>query len=75
MNMAPISASAADDMKNLMTWEIVNMGPFHIGIGSSSAMKTWAPAWLHPLDSLRKLESECTASTIFLSLYTIPLLG
>ena len=40
------------------------MGPLHIGIGSSSARKTWDPAWLRPLDSLWNSASECATSTI-----------
>ena len=50
MNMAPISASAADEMTNFITWEMVNIGTFHFGMDLSSARKTWAPARIRPLD-------------------------
>ena len=62
--MAPSSALADDDMKFFITWEIVNMCPLHLRIGSSSARKTWDPAWLRPLDSLWNSASECATSTI-----------
>ena len=75
MNMAPSSASAADNMTNFMTLEIINMGPLHLGIGLSSARKMWDPARLRPLDLLCKPASECATSTIFLDLYKIPSLG
>ena len=66
---------AIHDMTNFITLSIVNMSPFHLGIGSSSARKTWSPARIRPLDSLWNPASECTASTIFLTLYTISYLG
>ena len=44
------SASAAEDMTNLTTWAMVNMGPFHRGTGYFLAGKIWAPARLRPLD-------------------------
>ena len=75
MNMAPGSYLAADNMTKFMTWEIVNMGPFNIGIGSSSARNTLDPARLWPLDSFWKRAYECAESTILMALYTIPLLG
>ena len=46
------SASAAEVMTNLITWEMDRIGPFHRWIGSSSDRKIWAPAQLRPLDSL-----------------------
>ena len=75
MNIAPSSASAAEYMKNLMTWEMVNLGPLYCGTGSSSARKIWDPAGLQPLDSLWNTEYECTERTILLVMYTIPSLG
>ena len=33
MYSAPSSASAAEDMTNLMIWEILRIGPFHSGVG------------------------------------------
>ena len=33
MYSAPSSASTAEDMKNLMIWAIVRIGPFHLGVG------------------------------------------
>ena len=39
MYKAVSSASAAEVMTNLITWEMERMGPFHRGIGSSSERK------------------------------------
>ena len=39
MYSAPSSASAADEMTNLMIWEIVRIAPFHLGVGSFSDKK------------------------------------
>ena len=44
MKSASSSASEAEDITNLMTWAMVNTGPFQCGTGSFSARKTWAPA-------------------------------
>ena len=55
---APISASAADDITNLMIFATVRTGPFHFGSGSFSDKKMWAPARLRPFDSLLNPASE-----------------
>ena len=65
------SSSAADVMKNLITWAIDSIGPFHRGIGSSSEGKIWAPSRLRPLDSFWKPASECAARIILLDQYTM----
>jgi hypothetical protein len=72
---AASSASAADAMTNLMIWEIVSTGPFGRGIGSSSDRKMCAPALLRDPFSVRKLASECAASTIEEARYVIPSAG
>ena len=36
MYSTPSSASAAENMTNLMIWAIVRIGPFHSGVGSFS---------------------------------------
>ena len=68
MKNAPSSASAAEDMKNLMTWAMVNMGPLQCGTGSFSARKTWDPDWLRPLHLLRNPPLVCAASILLLAL-------
>ena len=50
---AASSASAADAMTYLMTCDIVWIGPFCRGIGSSSVKKICAPARLRELGSVR----------------------
>ena len=57
-NRAPISASAADDITNLMIFATVRTGLFHFGSGSFSYKKMWSPARLRPLDSLLNPASE-----------------
>ena len=58
MYSAPSSASAAEDMTNLMIWETVRIGLFHSGVGSFSDKNIWAPVRLHALDSLFNPASE-----------------
>ena len=65
INMKPGLVLAAYDMTYFMTWAMSNMGTFHLGIGLSSARKTWALSQLRPLDSLWNQASECAARTIF----------
>ena len=49
MYIAPSFASAAEDITNLMIWEIVRISPFHSGFGSFSDENMWAPARLRAL--------------------------
>ena len=53
MNMAPNSASAADDMTALMIWAVVSTAPLLAGSSSFSERKKWPPARLLALGSLR----------------------
>ena len=46
MNRAPRSASAVEDMTDLMIWEIVMTSPFFDGMDTSSDMKKFPPALL-----------------------------
>ena len=48
-NNAPSSASAADDMTDLIICDMLRMAPLFIGILSSPPM--WSPARLRALDS------------------------
>ena len=67
MNRAESLALVVDAMTNFMIWErIVRTGPFQSGMGTSSARKMLAPMWLHNLDLLRKLVSECAARIMLL---------
>ena len=68
MKISPISASAAEDITNLMTWAIVNMGLFQRGTGSFLARKTCATARIQSLGLLWELAWACVASTILLAL-------
>ena len=68
MKSAPSSALAAEDIKFLMTWAIVNMGPLKRGNGFCLSRKTCATARLWPMDSLWNPASMCVASTILLAL-------
>ena len=52
MYSAPSSSSGADDIKNLMIWEIVRIAPFHLGIGLFSDKNVWASARLRALEKL-----------------------
>ena len=64
MYSAPSSASAAEDMTNLMIWEIVRIGPFHSGFGSYSDKNIWAPERLRAVDLLLDSVSEWAARII-----------
>ena len=49
MNIAPSSASEAEEMTNLIIFASVSTGPFHRGIVSFSERKMCAPALLRSL--------------------------
>ena len=66
MKSAPNSASSDEVMINLIICAIVSTDPFHLGSGSLSDQKIWAPARLRPLDSLWKPASAWAASTMLL---------
>ncbi len=51
MNNAPSSASAVNDMTDLIICDMLRTAPLFVGILSSSAMNMWPPAWLRALDS------------------------
>ena len=65
---AVVSASAAEDITYFMIAAMVNTGPLHLGIGSSSDKKMCAPALLLDFVSLLNPASECAANTISLAL-------
>ena len=44
MYSAPCSASAAEDITNLMIWEIVRIAQFQLGVGLFSDKNMWTPA-------------------------------
>ena len=67
MYIAPSSASAADDIKKNMIWEIVKIDPFHLGVGLFSDKNMWDPARLCALDSLLNPEYEWAVRTMSLS--------
>ncbi len=69
INIAPSSASAADDMTALMIWAVLSTAPLLAGSSSFSERKKWPPALLHALGSLRCNASLCSASIILLALY------
>ena len=50
MYSAPSSASAAEDMINLMIWALMRIGPFHLGAGSFLDRNMWAPARLRAVN-------------------------
>ena len=50
MYSEPSSASAAEDITNLMIWEIARIAPFHSGVGSFSDKNIWAPERLRAVD-------------------------
>ena len=52
MYSASSSASAAEDMINLMIWAIMRIGPFHLGVGLFSDKNMWAPARLRAVNLL-----------------------
>ena len=66
MNIAPNSASEAEDMINLMIFASVSAGPFHQGMTSFSERKICAPALLRPLLSLWNPASECAQRAMLL---------
>ena len=53
INRVASSASAAEDMKNLMIWEILSIGPLNHGLGSFLEKKIFAPARIRALETLR----------------------
>ena len=53
MNSAPNSASAADDITDLMICEIFWTAPLLMGISSEPAMNMWPPALLQAFGSER----------------------
>ena len=61
MYSASSDASAAEDITNLMIWEIVKEAPFHLGVVSFSDKNMWAPAQLHALGLLLNPASEWAA--------------
>ena len=61
------SASAAEDMKNLMIWAIVRIGQFHLGVGLFSDKYIWALERLRALDSLLNPASEWAARIMSLA--------
>ena len=67
MYSAPSSASAAEDMTNLMIWAIVRIGLFHSGVGSFYDKNIWAPERLRALDLLLDPEFELAARTMSLA--------
>ena len=67
MYSAPSSASVAEDMANLMIWEIVKIGPFHLVVGLFSDKNIWAPARMSALDSLLNPASEWDARIMSLA--------
>ena len=72
MNIAPSSASEAEDMKNLIIFESVSTGPFHRCMASFSERKICAPDLLRPLLSLWNPVSEYAQKTILLERYIMP---
>ena len=61
MYSATSSASAAEDIANLMILAIVRIPTFHSGFASSSDKNMWAPAQLHALESLLNPAPEWAA--------------
>ena len=59
MKRAASSDLAADDMTNMMIWEIVMSGPLLDGMRTSSERKVWDPVRLRTLLSLSQDASEC----------------
>ena len=53
MKISPSSASAADDITDLMIWEMVITAPLLSGMGELLDMKKWPPARLLAFDSER----------------------
>ena len=67
MYSAPSSASAAEDITNLMIREIARIAPFHLVVGSFSDKNMWALVRLRTLDSLLNIESEWAARIMSLA--------
>ena len=67
MYSAPSSASAAEDMTNLMIREIVRIAPFHSGVGSFYDKNVWASLQLRDLYSLLNPAYEWAASIMSLA--------
>ena len=72
---APSSALAADDIKNLMIWEILRTAPLHLGVGVYPDKNIWSPARLRALELLLNPSSEWSDMTRSLAQYIIPSLG
>ena len=53
MNIAPSSASAADDITALIIWEMFKIAPLFLGMSSLPAMKKCPPARLRAFGSER----------------------
>ena len=67
MYIAPSSASAAEDITNLMIWAILRIAPFHSGVGVFYDKNMWAPARLRALYSLLNPTSEWAARIMSLA--------
>ena len=61
------SASAAEDMTNLMIWATLRSGPLSRGTASYSDRNIYEPASLQALVSLRYAASEFPQSTTLLT--------
>ena len=68
MKRAASSASAADDMTNLMILASVRMDPFSLGMALFSEQKMQDPPLLRDLETLRYKASEWLARTMSLAL-------
>ena len=67
MKKTASSASASEDMKNLIIWDMVRMDPLSRVTGSSPDRKMWDPDRLRSLKTLRYASSECPASIMLLA--------
>ena len=65
-NIAPISASAALDITDLIRFAVLSTAPLFAGIGMSLAEKKFPPARLRALGLLKYYASLCTARSISL---------
>ena len=72
MYSAASSASDADDITGLMIFAIVKIYLFIGGVATSSVKKMCSPALLLALVSLGKPASACAASTMPISLKSMP---
>ena len=68
IKIAASSASAAEEMINLIIWMMVIMGLFYLGLGSSSERKMCAPERLRALEKLRYAASDWGARRMSLAL-------